>query len=204
MFQLYLLLTDVTNFIEKEFSLIWLIWTVEKLLVASICQPQFQNVSRESWKLCLNLCSCKWLSPTRYLVSSSVLWGLCALSSTSIIEIGLINLRICFLKALTNSEFRIWLLSLLHSITVDGKKDFQKYSCLTLNKRMLFWILVILVDKFQSCKAQFKTICLRFQKQMWNIFFREGTGCALFYLNWINFHSWVIWDVNSLVTSQLV
>ena len=57
------------------------------------------------------------------------------------------NLRICFLKALTDSEFRILLSSLFHSITVDGKKEFQKHSCLTLNKGMLLCFLVVRVDK---------------------------------------------------------
>ena len=52
-----------------------------------------------------------------------------------------------FFKALTNSEFRILLSSLFHSITVDGKKDFRNYSCLTLNKGTLLWFLVVCVDK---------------------------------------------------------
>ena len=52
-----------------------------------------------------------------------------------------------FLKALTDSEFRILLSSLFHSITVDRKKEFWMYSCLTLNKGMLLWFLVVRVDK---------------------------------------------------------
>ena len=51
-----------------------------------------------------------------------------------------------FLKAPTDSKFRILLPSLFHSITVDGKKEFQKYS-LTINKGMLLWFLVVLVDE---------------------------------------------------------
>ena len=117
----------------------------KKWIVVLICRPQLQNGSRESWKLCLNLCSRKWLSPTRNLVSSLIPWGLCTLNV--LLGLGLINLRICFLKALTDSEFRILLSSLFHSITVDGKKEFQKYSCLTLNKRMLLWFRVVHVDK---------------------------------------------------------
>ena len=62
----------------------------------------------------------KWLSPTRNLVSSLIPWGLCTLNV--LLGLGLINLRICFLKALTDSEFQILLSSLFHSITVDGKK----------------------------------------------------------------------------------
>ena len=32
-----------------------------KCAVDSISKPQLQNGFKESWKLCLNLCSCKWL-----------------------------------------------------------------------------------------------------------------------------------------------
>ena len=63
------------------------------------------------------------------------------------------NLRICFLKALSDSAFRILLLSLFHSVTVDGKKEFRKYSCLTLNKGMLLWFLVVCVDKTLGDKS---------------------------------------------------
>ena len=52
-----------------------------------------------------------------------------------------------FLKAPTDSEFRIFLSSLFLSVTVDRKKEFRKYSCLTLNKGMLLWFLVVRVDK---------------------------------------------------------
>ena len=51
------------------------------------------------------------------------------------------------LKALTDFEFPISLSSLLHSITVAEKKEFQKYSCFALNKGMLLWFLVVRVDK---------------------------------------------------------
>ena len=52
-----------------------------------------------------------------------------------------------FLKARTDFEFPISLSSLLHLITVAEKKEFQKYSCFTLNKGMLLWFLVVRVDK---------------------------------------------------------
>ena len=52
--------------------------------------------------------------------------------------------RIYFKKnKLSDSEFRI----LLSILTVDGKKEFWKHSCLTLNKGMLLWFLVVCVDK---------------------------------------------------------
>ena len=46
-------------------------------------------------------------------------------------------------------------------ITVDGKKEFRKYSCLTLSKRMLLWSLVVRVDK--------------------TLGIREVRGCLLFF-----------------------
>ena len=57
-----------------------------------------------------------------------------------------------FLKALIDSEFRI----LFHSITVDGEKEFCKYSCLTLNKGILLWfwssVLIRLWELYQKGK----------------------------------------------------
>ena len=82
-------------------------------------QQQLQNRSRKSWKWSLNLCSPKWLSKTRNLVSSLIPWGLCTFL---LLALGLINLRICFLKVLTDSKSRMLLSSLFHSIRVDGKE----------------------------------------------------------------------------------
>ena len=49
----------------------------------------------------------------------------------------------------STNRFRISniIIELIHSITVDGKKEFWKYSCLTLNKGMLLWFLVVRVDE---------------------------------------------------------
>ena len=132
--------------IEKFFYLIRVVWAFKnKWIVVSIFRRQLQNVSKKGWKLHLNLCTRKWLRPYRNLATSLISWGLYTLNV--LLGLGLINLRICFLKALTDSEFRILLSSLFHSITVDGKKEFRKYSCLTLNKGMLLWFLVAHVDK---------------------------------------------------------
>ena len=73
-----------------------------------------------------------------------------------------------FLKALTDSEFRILLSSLFHSITVDGKKEFRNYPCLTLNKGMLLWFLVVRVDKtlgIISKEVRRMFIFFKFEKQ---------------------------------------
>ena len=47
-----------------------------KCAVDSISKPQLQNGFKESWKLCLNLCSCKWLKPSRSLVINLIPLGL--------------------------------------------------------------------------------------------------------------------------------
>ena len=40
-----------------------------KCAVDSLSKPQLQNGFKKSWKLCLNLCSRKWLKPSRSLHS---------------------------------------------------------------------------------------------------------------------------------------
>ena len=49
------------------------------------------------------------------------------------------------------------------------KKEFQKYSCLTLNKGMLFWFLVVRVDKtleiIESGKRGVYLFFFKFEKQ---------------------------------------
>ena len=44
-----------------------------KWAVDSISKPQLQNGFKESWKLCLNLCSSKWLKPSGSLVINLIL-----------------------------------------------------------------------------------------------------------------------------------
>ena len=46
-----------------------------------------------------------------------------------------------------DSKFQNLLPSFFYSIAMDGEKEFRKYSCLTLNKGMLLWFLVVRVDK---------------------------------------------------------
>ena len=47
-----------------------------KCAVDSISKPQLQNGFKESWKLCLNLSSRKWLKPSRSLVMNLIPLGL--------------------------------------------------------------------------------------------------------------------------------
>ena len=56
---------------------------------------------------------------------------------------GLLKANICFLKIARLSEFLILESKLFHSVIVEGKKEFLKYSCLTLERGMLFLCHVI-------------------------------------------------------------
>ena len=112
-----------------------------KCAVDSISKPQLQNGFKESWKLCLNLCSRKWLKPSRSLVINLIPLGLWQLKR--LLADGLINFRILFLKILKLLEFLMLWSSLFHSIIVDGKKQFFKKVCLVLKKGILYIFLVI-------------------------------------------------------------
>ena len=107
---------DVTIFFKDDFSLIWVIWAVEKWVNILVSWLLLQNGSRESWKLCVNLCLFKWLSPTHKLISSLIPQGLSTLNV--LLGLCLMHLRICFLKALTDSKF--WILLILFYTTTDG------------------------------------------------------------------------------------
>ena len=67
-----------------------------KCAVDSISKPQLQNGFKESWKLCLNLCSRKWLKPSRSLVINLIPLGLWQLKR--LLADSLINFRILFWK----------------------------------------------------------------------------------------------------------
>ena len=113
---LYNSIIVVQCFMLQFFYLIWVIWAVEKRVNILVSWLLLQNGSRESWKLCVNLCLLKWLSPTRKLVSSLIPQGLSTL--IVLLGLGLMHLRISFLKALTDSKF--WILLILFYTTADG------------------------------------------------------------------------------------
>ena len=66
-----------------------------KCLADSISKPQLQNVFKESWKLCLNLCSRNWLKPSRSL-------------AINLIPLGLWQLK----RLLADELFNFWILLL--------------------------------------------------------------------------------------------
>ena len=96
-----------------------------KWKVVTTSFPQLQSGLSVFWKLCLNLCSRRWLSPSHSLVISFtpiVLW-----QPKIVFAVGLMNLRIFDLKTLSVSELRMILESnLFHSIMVDGEYEFLK------------------------------------------------------------------------------
>ena len=102
-----------------------------KCAVDSTSKPQLQDRFKESWKLCLNLCSRKWLKPSRSLVINLIPLGLWQLKR--LLADGLINFRILFLKILKLLEILMLWSSLFHSIIVDWKKKFLKKVCLSSN-----------------------------------------------------------------------
>ena len=90
----------------------------------SIPFPQVHKGSKESWKLCLNLCSFRWLKPILRCVKSFSPNGLFMLNAS--LEFGLMKFNKCFLKTSKEAELRISRSSFFHSLTTDGKKEFLK------------------------------------------------------------------------------
>ena len=97
---------------------------------------------KQSRKLCLNLWSLRWLKPNLSLVTSFIpiwLWKLKVL-----LGVGRMNCKMLFLKRAKLSELFILLLRLFHLVTVDGKNEFFKKVCLTLNLTLNIGMLSIL------------------------------------------------------------
>ena len=112
--------------------------------VDSISIPQLQRGLIQFWKLWLNLCSRKRLSPRRSRVLSLIPLWLQQLKK--LLGVGLKNLRIFLLKIPKLSAFRMARSSLFHSMIADGKKVFLKKSCLILIKGIQSAFLIALVN----------------------------------------------------------
>ena len=97
------------------------------------------NQSRKLW---LNLLFCRWLKPNLSLVINFVPVGLRQLKV--LLGVGRTNCQMLFLKRVKLSEFLILLARLFHSITVNGKNEFLKKVCLTLNRGMLSILFLVL------------------------------------------------------------
>ena len=95
----------------------------------------------KSWKLCLNLCSRRWLKPNLNLVNNLTPLGLWQLKV--VLAEGRMKFKNVFLKIFKLSELRIFRPSLFHLITAEGKMEFRKKLCLTLNREILLVFLVL-------------------------------------------------------------
>ena len=94
-----------------------------KWLVVSISWPQLQIGFKQSWKLCLNLWSAKWLKPSLILVSSfkpSKSWV-----EEILFGSGLINFSIRFLDIWHKEELWILMSRLFHLVITAGKKEWH-------------------------------------------------------------------------------
>ena len=81
---------------------------IVKWIVDSTSKLQEQREFIESWKLCLHLCSPKWLNPRRSLVTNFSSFGLLQLKT--LFAFGLMKLKIFFFKiseALDFSKSRV-------------------------------------------------------------------------------------------------
>ena len=119
----------------------WIIHTGEKnWVVDSIRWQQLHKGFKNSWKLCLNLCSLKWLKPRRSRVISLIPLGLWQLYTE--LAVGLIKWRIFFLNVRKLSELQRLGSNLFHSEIVDGKKEFST-KCFYLKLGRLCTFLVV-------------------------------------------------------------
>ena len=90
----------------------------------STSKTQLQTGFNISWKLCLNLCSRKWLRSKWSLAMSLIpLWFS---KLKTLLEVGLMNFMILFIKTLKLLPFLMLWSRLFHSITTEGKNYFLK------------------------------------------------------------------------------
>ena len=102
----------------------------KKCSVVSISLPQEHNGFIESWKLCLNLCSLRWLSPRRSLVKCFKPRGLCTPNIN--LGFGRIDFKMEFLN-MVNGKFLVLIQILFHSCILCGKNEYLKASVLVFN-----------------------------------------------------------------------
>ena len=112
----------------------------KKWVADSIFWPQLHKGFIVSWKLCLNLCSLKWLRPSLSLVISLIPLGL-RISKTEFGE-GRMKLSIFSLKTEILLEFLRLGSKLFHSIIADGKKGVLKNLYFVLIRGILLSVLV--------------------------------------------------------------
>ena len=104
--------------------------------------PLQQIGFKQSRKLCSNLLSRRWLKPNLSLVISFIPIGLWQLKV--LLGVGRMNCKMLFLKKAKFLELLVLFSRLFHSIRVDGKNEFLKKVCLTLNRGVLSILFLVL------------------------------------------------------------
>lgn len=104
-------------------------WFGHEIRKWEVVSTYFPNCKMD-WKLCLNLCSRRWLNPSRSLVIKFTPIG----SWQNIFGSRPYNFKIVV------SEFRVFELISFHSIMVDGKFVFLKNWCFTPTYCVHFYI----------------------------------------------------------------
>ena len=172
----------------------------KKWVADSISWPQLHKGFIVSWKLCLNLCSLRWLRPSLSLVISLIPLGL-RISKTEFGE-GRMKLSIFSLKTEILLEFLRLGSKLFHSIITDGKKEFLKKLCFVLIRGILLSVLVaygvhltgmrwkgILDVHFWKLYKRDKVICTNDEVQ-------ETLGLILGRLFLLTYLKWLLWLLN--------
>ena len=113
-------------------------------LVVSIFFPQLQIGFKQSWKLCLNLWSAKWLKPSLILVSNFKPWKFWV--EEILFGMGLINFRTRLLIIWHGDELQILISMLFHLVVTAGRKEFFKKLVFTLKKGI--WPLITLWEAY--------------------------------------------------------
>ena len=108
----------------------------------SISLPQLRIGLIESWKLCLNLCSRRWLKSNLNLVNNLTPLGLWQLKV--VLPEGRMKLKSFFLEMLELFELRMFSSSLFHSITAEGKRNFER-NCALLWIEVYYYYFVLYV-----------------------------------------------------------
>ena len=83
------------------------------------------------------------------------------------------KLKSVFLKIFKLSELRIFRSSLFHSITAEGKKEFRKRLCFTLNRGILlvFLMLYVLTEVVIILNRYFGHLYLKILEKQYNILY---------------------------------
>ena len=123
--------------------------------VVSTSFLQQQGGIRSSWKLSLNMCFWRWLSPSRNLATSFTPIG--SWQPKELFQVVLMNFKIFYLKMVSASKFQLFESNILNSIMVDWKYEFSKGKCFMFILGIIFCAFLVLYWQLHcgimSCKC---------------------------------------------------